>query len=265
MPPRTANSPRFSTSSTREYAAAASASTISPRSALCPVRRATGSRSPRPLTCGWSTERIGRDDDGDRAGLRVVGARVRQPAQHGEAAARRCRDAARAARAAASPRTGTPRPRPAAAASAAPRPGPRPRGRSPSPPARCGRASRASAATAKGRAAGGPTRSTCIRLPSAAAFTASVRAASLTTASSRPCRLMKGFHPGEWATRTARHVLRAGGLQRTSATALAVTVVATVPGAVAARGSAPETARCAARRPVSGAGNGASLSRRTRA
>lgn len=59
MPPRTANSPRFSTSSTREYAAAASASTVSPRSALTPVRRTTGSRSPRPLTCGWRTERMG--------------------------------------------------------------------------------------------------------------------------------------------------------------------------------------------------------------
>ena len=55
----------------------------------------------------------GRDDDRDRAGRRVVGARVGQAAQHGEAAADGVAARARAARAAASPRTGTPRRRPA--------------------------------------------------------------------------------------------------------------------------------------------------------
>lgn len=87
MPPRTANSPRFSTSSTREYAAAARPSTISFRSALWPLRSATGSRSPRPLTCGWSTERIGATTTLTGPSGRVVVARVREAAQYGEAAA----------------------------------------------------------------------------------------------------------------------------------------------------------------------------------
>ena len=51
------------------------------------MRRLTGSRSPSPLTCGWSTERIGRDDDRDGARRRIVRPRVGEPAQHGEAAA----------------------------------------------------------------------------------------------------------------------------------------------------------------------------------
>ena len=60
MPPRTANSPRFSTSSTREYAAAASAvDDVVQVGASARCAGATGSRSPRPLTCGWSTERTG--------------------------------------------------------------------------------------------------------------------------------------------------------------------------------------------------------------
>lgn len=52
--------------------------------------------------------------------------------------------------------------------------------------------SRARAATVKGRAAGGPTRSAVRRCPSPAAFSAWVSAGSSVTASSSPCRLMKG-------------------------------------------------------------------------
>ena len=59
MPPRTANSPRFSTRSTREYAAPASRLTTSSSSTSCPRASSTGSRSARPLTCGCSTERTG--------------------------------------------------------------------------------------------------------------------------------------------------------------------------------------------------------------
>ena len=59
MPPRTANSPRFSTRSTREYAASASRRTTSSRGALSPGLSSTGSRSPRPFTCGWRIDRTG--------------------------------------------------------------------------------------------------------------------------------------------------------------------------------------------------------------
>ena len=59
MPPRTANSPRFSTRSTREYAAPTSRRTTSSSSTSWPGTSSTGSRSARPLTCGWSTERTG--------------------------------------------------------------------------------------------------------------------------------------------------------------------------------------------------------------
>ena len=59
MPPRTANSPRFSTRSTRVYAASASRRTTSSRGAVSPGSRATGARSPSPLTCGWSIDRTG--------------------------------------------------------------------------------------------------------------------------------------------------------------------------------------------------------------
>ena len=59
IPPRTANSPRFSTRSTREYAASASRRTTSSRATVSPGTSSTGSRSPRPLTWGCSTERTG--------------------------------------------------------------------------------------------------------------------------------------------------------------------------------------------------------------
>ncbi len=59
MPPRTANSPRFSTRSTRVYAAPASRRTTSSRSAWSPTDSSTGTRSARPRTCGCSTERTG--------------------------------------------------------------------------------------------------------------------------------------------------------------------------------------------------------------
>ena len=46
-------------------------------------RAATGSRSPRPLSCGWSTRAHRRDDDPQRTGGSSA-VRVREPAQHGE-------------------------------------------------------------------------------------------------------------------------------------------------------------------------------------
>ena len=120
----------------------------------------TGSRSPSPLTCGCSTERTGATTTWHRAGRRVVGPRVREPAQHGEPAADGVASAARAARAAASPRPGTPRPRPAgssersaAARSSASRPV--------AVTASTGAAGlgRRAPPRTKGRAPGGPTRS----------------------------------------------------------------------------------------------------------
>lgn len=161
----------------------------------------------------------GGDDDGDRACLGVVGARVGEAPQDGEAAADGVgagesrswgsvshegysatvsagrSDLSAAARSSAS--------RPVAVTASTVRP-----------------ASRASAATAKGRAAGGPTRSTCLRTSPVAAFTASARAASLTTASSRPCRLMKGFHPESGQREPPDTSLRAGDLQPTTARSL---------------------------------------------
>ncbi|CAM5624032.1 hypothetical protein SGRIM128S_05365 [Streptomyces griseomycini] len=80
----------------------------------------------------------GRHDDGDRAGLGVVGAGVGQAAQHGQAAADGVAAGAEPLVRAASPTTGTPRPPPAGSGSAAPRPGPPPRVPSPSPPGRGG-------------------------------------------------------------------------------------------------------------------------------
>ncbi len=191
MPPRTANSPRFSTSSTRAYAAAARASTISFRSAVCPVRRATGSRSPRPLTCGWSTDLTGATttETGPVSGSSGRGwARRRRTARRRPTVSLRGlrRSCGRVSQEGYSTTpSGGSRERRAAARSSASRPV--------AVTARTGRdVSRARAAMAKGRAAGGPTRSTCMRLPSAAAVIASARAVSLTTASSRPCRLMEG-------------------------------------------------------------------------
>ena len=80
MPPRTANSPRFSTRSTRAYAMSASRRTTSSRSAVPPVRSSTGSRSPSPRSCGWSTDRTGATTT--RTGPALV--RVGQPAQYGQ-------------------------------------------------------------------------------------------------------------------------------------------------------------------------------------
>ena len=59
MPPRTANSPRRSTRSTRWYAAPASRSTTSSSSTESPTCSCTGRRSASPATCGCSTDRTG--------------------------------------------------------------------------------------------------------------------------------------------------------------------------------------------------------------
>ncbi|CPU67756.1 Uncharacterised protein [Mycobacteroides abscessus] len=59
MPPRTANSPRRSTMSTRVYAAATSRSATSVRSAVVPACSSTGSRSPSPSTTGCRSARTG--------------------------------------------------------------------------------------------------------------------------------------------------------------------------------------------------------------
>ncbi len=197
MPPRTANSPRFSTSSTREYAAAASASVISPRSALTPCRRLTGTSSPSPLTCGWSTDLIGATttETGPAAGSPLLGCTRRRstarrrPTVSLRGESRSCGRVSQDGYSATS--SGGRNERSAAARSSASR-----------PVAVTASTVRsvlaASAAMAKGRAAGGPTRSTCMRLPSPAAVTASARAGSRVTASSSPCRLMKGgFRPVE--------------------------------------------------------------------
>ncbi len=172
-----------------------------------PGAQRDGLQVAEPLHLRLQHRADGRDHHGHRAGLRVVGAGVGEAAQHGEApahgvgargeplvrqrlprrvlddAVRRQQRAQRRGRSSAS--------RPVAVT------------------ASTGRfASRASAATVKGRDAGGPTRSMCMRLPSPAAFTASVRAASLTTASSSPCRLMGAltFPVLGWATQRTRHV-----------------------------------------------------------
>ena len=59
IPPRTANSPRFSTSSTRAYARSTRRRTTSSGSTSWPCTSRTGSRSPSPRTCGCSSERTG--------------------------------------------------------------------------------------------------------------------------------------------------------------------------------------------------------------
>ena len=108
-PPRTANSPRLVTRSTRAYARSDSRRPIASRSASVPARSSTGSRSPRPLSCGCSTDADRRDDDLDRAPGRD---RSRPGAPAGaarRAGGRRCPIAVTAARAAASPRPGRPR------------------------------------------------------------------------------------------------------------------------------------------------------------
>lgn len=225
MPPRTANSPRFSTSSTRAYAAAASASTTAPRSAFCPLRSATGTRSPRPCTCGWSTERTGATTTftGPAVGSSALGCASRRrtarrrPTVSERGESRSCGRVSQAGYSATA--SSGSRDRSAAARSSASRPV--------AVTARTVRPARAaSAPMAKARAAGGPTMSTCGRVPPAAAFTASERAGSPTTTSSRPFRLMKAFRPqllAYWlagttvnTTRTARHVERAGVSQRTT-------------------------------------------------
>ena len=59
MPPRTAISPRCSTRSVRAYPMSTRCAMTSSKSAAWPLRRATGSRSPRPLTIGCSRLRTG--------------------------------------------------------------------------------------------------------------------------------------------------------------------------------------------------------------
>ncbi len=59
MPPRTANSPRRVTMSTREYAAPARRATSCWKSYSWPVRSVTGFMAPSPATTGCSTERTG--------------------------------------------------------------------------------------------------------------------------------------------------------------------------------------------------------------
>lgn len=165
-----------------------------------PVRRATGSRSPRPLTCGWSTERTGATttETGPVSGSSGRGwARRRSTARRRPTVSLRglSRSCGRVSQDGYSTTpSGGSRERRAAARSSASRPV--------AVTASTGRpVSRARAAIAKGRAAGGPTRSTCMRLPSAAAEIASARAVSLTTASSRPCRLIRGaFRAGVYNT-----------------------------------------------------------------
>ena len=72
-----------------------------------PVRSSTGSRSPRPLSCGCSSERTGATTTRSGRPRSAPGgpAGAARPA-----AGRPCRSAATAARAAASPRPGRPRP-----------------------------------------------------------------------------------------------------------------------------------------------------------
>ena len=107
MPPRTANSPRFSTRSTRAYAAATRRSTTSLEFTVG-VAGAQRDRlevaEPRDLRLQHRADR--RDDDRRRAGGRVVGGRVAPAGAAPPAGGRRCPPAARAARAAASPRPG---------------------------------------------------------------------------------------------------------------------------------------------------------------
>ena len=167
-------------------------------------RSATGSRSPRPGDQRLEQRADGRDHDPQRpvAGSAAIG--VGEPAQHGEPAARRCRSAGRAARAAASPRPGSRRParraggwRSAAARSSASRPV--------AVTSRTGRPaprslSAASRAATTGRSASGAVTSSVLPAPAAwCPGLASARnrssAASSETTSSRPTRLTGRF-PG---------------------------------------------------------------------
>ena len=126
MPPRTANSPRLVTRSTRAYAMSASRrTTVVQVGARRRRRSSTGSRSPRPLSCGCSTDRTGATTTRERPRARLG---VGQPAQHGQPPADGVASGATAARAAASPRTGRPPPARPGAGRPAPRPGPRPPG-----------------------------------------------------------------------------------------------------------------------------------------
>ena len=116
MPPRTANSPRLSTISTRAYADSTSRAITSSGSASSPARSRTGSRSPSPATIGCSTARTGATTtlSGPPSASLARAAGWAEPAQHGEPLARPCPSAATAARAAASPSRGSGRPCPAA-------------------------------------------------------------------------------------------------------------------------------------------------------
>ena len=58
MPPRTANSPRFSTKSTREYPPSTSRSTISDISIVRPTVNSSGATSPKPEMIGARRARI---------------------------------------------------------------------------------------------------------------------------------------------------------------------------------------------------------------
>ena len=86
IPPRTANSPRFSTRSTRVYAAATRRSTTSSREISSPARRATGTRSPRPGDQRLQ-QAADRGDDNAQPPLGVGVLRMAEPAQHGQPAA----------------------------------------------------------------------------------------------------------------------------------------------------------------------------------
>ena len=83
MPPRTANSPRFSTRSTRAYARSTSRRTTSSGSTSwpCRARPARGRRARAPAAAAASGRGRRRRH---RAGGRVVGRRVGEPAQHRE-------------------------------------------------------------------------------------------------------------------------------------------------------------------------------------
>ncbi len=154
MPPRTANSPRFSTRSTREYAASASRRTTSSSGAVSPGASSTGSRSPRPFTCGCSTDRTGATTTFSGPLVRV-GAGVAQPPQHRQPAADRVAARAQPLVRQRLPARVVARPGPGRPGHPARRPGPRPRGRSRSPPARSGRRAparrRRTAAAPRGR------------------------------------------------------------------------------------------------------------------
>jgi hypothetical protein len=89
MPPRTANSPRRSTSSVRVYAAAASRSTTSSSRTSSPALHPTGASSPSPRGDRQQDRAHRGDHDGQRPVYRILPVRVRQPAQHGQPTAHR--------------------------------------------------------------------------------------------------------------------------------------------------------------------------------